>query len=67
MVMHKLTIRSLAAFRDVNVLAREIADTVTKFRAVLNQAPLTLRATIKVNRPWPLSIAMLDAALIDDS
>lgn len=64
MVMHKLTIRSLAAFRDVNALAREIAETVT---TVLNQAPLTLRAIIKVNRPWPISIAMLNAALIDDT
>lgn len=64
MVMHKLTIRSLAAFRDVNALAREIAETVT---TVLNQAPLILRAIIKVNRPWPISIAMLNAALIDDT
>lgn len=62
--MHKLTIRSLAVFRDVNALAREIAETVT---TVLNQAPLTLRAIIKVNRPWPISIAMLNAALIDDT
>lgn len=62
--MHKLTIRSLAAFRDVNALAREIAETVT---TVLNQAPLILRAIIKVNRPWPISIAMLNAALIDDT
>lgn len=64
MVMHKLTIRSLAAFRDVNALARQIAETVT---TVLNQAPLTLRAIIQVNRPWPISIAMLNAALIDDT
>lgn len=62
--MHKLTIRSLAAFRDVNALAREIAETVT---TVLNQAPLILPAIIKVNRPWPISIAMLNAALIDDT
>lgn len=64
MVMHKLTIRSLAAFRDVNALAREIAETVT---TLLNPAPLTLRAIINVNRPWPISIAMLNAALIDDT
>lgn len=64
MVMHKLTIRSLAAFRDVNALAREIAETVT---TLLNPAPLTLRAIINVKRPWPISIAMLNAALIDDT
>lgn len=67
MVMNEINLRSLAAFRDVNRFAREMTDTMTKFRAVYDQAPLLLRAAIKLNPPLPISIATLDAVLLDDT
>lgn len=64
MVIRSMDIRSLAAFRNVNRYAKEMVDTVTKFKEVKDQAAFILRAVINLNPPLPTSIATLDAALL---
>lgn len=67
MVIRAMEFRSVAAFRNVNTYAREMADTRTKFGAVKDHAPFVLRAAINLNPPLPASVARLDASLLDDT
>lgn len=65
MVIGAMEFRSVAAFRNVNTYAREMAESVTKFGAVKEHAAFVLRAAINLNPPLPASVAMLDASLLE--
>lgn len=66
MVVCAMEFRSVAAFRNVNTCAREMAESVTKFGAVKKHAPFVLRAAINLNPPLsPASVATLDASLLE--
>lgn len=64
-VIGAMEFRSVAAFRNVNTYAREMAESVTKFGAVKDHAPFVLRAAINLNPPFPASVATLDASLLE--
>lgn len=65
-VICAMEFRSVAAFRNVNTCAREMAESVTKFGAVKEHAPFILRAAINLNPPSPpASVATLDASLLE--